>query len=536
LTAFDEIDPVSTVSALNAQPQEPPAQHPRPRSQTPGYASAPPGPYASAPMQAGAAPPRGHKSTLLGLPSAMGPVIVPKSSRPPGPASRPSVPPLVPRPQSIPPAHAPNAAFGGAAAQPPRLEMDWDDEELSTQIYDRPEDQTPAHAHPTHGTGPHQQVSGSFPPALGAGPNAAPGYGYAGNAGAPPGAPSPFAMPGQRQYAPTAEVEWPVRSGPQRRPMLAAILAVVGIIGLIVLALLVFRRPSLGSVHLSTNPGDVSVAIDGKPIVGSSPFVINDVMIAVPHEIIVSKQGYRSWQSRFELQSEDAMELPAIVLDPLESGFALDSVPSGAAVYVDGKRFEQATPVRVSDLTPGDHQIKLEAVGYAPWESSLHVTPGTVLDLPTAQLIAHAQEPEAPPPSRPEPSVSSSSTLSSTVASAHTHHQPAPRPRDPDEQPPSPPPAAAPVAAPHPEPEPEPEPAPSASAGGGTGTLRVQTRPWSKVSIDGRPVGTTPLMNVQLSAGKHTLTFTNDDFGIHKTVKVQIEAGQILTQVLTLTE
>jgi serine/threonine-protein kinase len=64
----------------------------------------------------------------------------------------------------------------------------------------------------------------------------------------------------------------------------------------------------------------------------------------------------------------------------------------------------------------------------------------------------------------------------------------------------------------------------------------VQTRPWSKVSIDGRPVGTTPLMNVPLSAGSHTLTFTNDDFGIKKVVKVQIEAGQVLTQVLTLTD
>ena len=43
-------------------------------------------------------------------------------------------------------------------------------------------------------------------------------------------------------------------------------------------------------------------------------------------------------------------------------------------------------------------------------------------------------------------------------------------------------------------------------------------------------------MNVPLSAGKHTLLFVNDDFGIRKTVKVQIEAGQVLTQVLTLTD
>jgi serine/threonine-protein kinase len=97
-----------------------------------------------------------------------------------------------------------------------------------------------------------------------------------------------------------------------------------------------------------------------------------------------------------------------------------------------------------------------------------------------------------------------------------------------------------------PEPADDPEPAaapeesvdtePAASAAGGMGTLRVQTRPWSKVFVDGRLVGNTPLMGLELSAGRHTLTFVNDDFGIRKTVKVQVEAGQTLTQVLTLTE
>jgi hypothetical protein len=57
-----------------------------------------------------------------------------------------------------------------------------------------------------------------------------------------------------------------------------------------------------------------------------------------------------------------------------------------------------------------------------------------------------------------------------------------------------------------------------------------------RAGVDGHLVGTTPLMNVPLSAGRHTLTFVNEDFGIRKTVKVQIEAGQTLTQVLTLTE
>ncbi len=153
------------------------------------------------------------------------------------------------------------------------------------------------------------------------------------------------------------------------------------------------------------------------------------------------------------------------------------------------------------------------------------MTPGTVLELPTAQLIARgAPEAEAPPAQQ--------GTTSPQQHETHVAPRPRPAPRSR--------PAPGPVAEPEP-PPPAPPPAPAPeqqvhAAAAETGTLRVQTRPWSKVLVDGRMVGTTPLMNVPLSAGAHTLTFVNDDFGIHKTVKVQIEPGQTLTQVLTLTD
>jgi hypothetical protein len=43
-------------------------------------------------------------------------------------------------------------------------------------------------------------------------------------------------------------------------------------------------------------------------------------------------------------------------------------------------------------------------------------------------------------------------------------------------------------------------------------------------------------MSLPTRAGRHTLTFVNEEFGIRKTVVVQLEAGQVLTQVLNLTE
>src|SRR6185503_9935749 len=122
--------------------------------------------------------------------------------------------------------------------------------------------------------------------------------------------------------------------------------------------LALFRKPVPGTVHLATVPADVSVAIDGRPISGSSPFIIEEVAPDLPHEIVVSKDGYRPWSSKFELQADQTMRLPPVSLEADESGFALDSGPSGAQVFVDGKDLGRPTPVKVTDLAPGDHMIR----------------------------------------------------------------------------------------------------------------------------------------------------------------------------------
>jgi hypothetical protein len=43
-------------------------------------------------------------------------------------------------------------------------------------------------------------------------------------------------------------------------------------------------------------------------------------------------------------------------------------------------------------------------------------------------------------------------------------------------------------------------------------------------------------MNIPLSAGTHTLTLVNDEFGLRKTVRVSIKAGEVTTKILNLAE
>jgi len=71
-------------------------------------------------------------------------------------------------------------------------------------------------------------------------------------------------------------------------------------------------------------------------------------------------------------------------------------------------------------------------------------------------------------------------------------------------------------------------------AADGTGTLRVMTRPWSQIYVDGRLVGTSPQANIQVAAGTHRLTLVNPALNIRQTVSVTVRAGETVTKVLTL--
>jgi eukaryotic-like serine/threonine-protein kinase len=67
---------------------------------------------------------------------------------------------------------------------------------------------------------------------------------------------------------------------------------------------------------------------------------------------------------------------------------------------------------------------------------------------------------------------------------------------------------------------PKPEAAPS------FGFLTIDTSPWSLVSIGGRPLGQTPLMNVKLPAGSQVLSLRNPEQGIETSYPVTIESGK----------
>ncbi len=58
------------------------------------------------------------------------------------------------------------------------------------------------------------------------------------------------------------------------------------------------------------------------------------------------------------------------------------------------------------------------------------------------------------------------------------------------------------------------------------GTLFVNTRPWTEVFINGKSVGNTPLKNYSLKPGVYQVVLTNPDAAIYRQEKVEIKAGE----------
>jgi serine/threonine-protein kinase len=86
-----------------------------------------------------------------------------------------------------------------------------------------------------------------------------------------------------------------------------------------------------------------------------------------------------------------------------------------------------------------------------------------------------------------------------------------------------------------PEPKPAPPPAASAAAASGQGILNANSIPPSKVTIDGKPYGDTPVTGIKVSAGSHTVVFKHPKLGT-KSRTITVGAGQTKTAAVRFKE
>lgn len=340
----------------------------------------------------------------------------------------------------------------------PGSDLEWDDDDLSTHVYDAPvrdEDGSAPQEEPRPRSMPVPTAI-SRPPSAASVPSPPPPIGH--------GAPSPFANASNaeiRSIPPRQQSHWPSHAPApallrawRQSPVAYGAAIAAAIVALVVCGLWLMREPPRATLQLTTDPPEVVVTLDGVTVGGNiSPFVMTGVKPEVNHEIEVREPGYRTWRTRLVLEPGQKVDLPLVRL--------MKDAP--------------LSPARAAETRP------------AP--------------------VARAEQ---PPPAPPVPS-------------------PRPNPAPPRVEP-SPPPTHDATYVTHSRPSANKTPEPS-----GTGTLRINSRPWSQVYVDGRLVGSTPQTGLTLGAGRHTVTLVNPDFNLRKVLAIELKRGEIVTKVVALT-
>ncbi|MCP4606619.1 MAG: protein kinase [Proteobacteria bacterium] len=376
---------------------------------------------------------------------------------------------------------------------------------------------------------------------------------------ATPGLP-PVAVPRFNEiHEPTSEIASHTASKQQLLSPLAVKIgaAAVGLL-LIVILLLIFMGPDEGIIQLEVKPNDkLKVIVDGSTTLpgNRSPFKISE-LVPGDHVITIQRTGYSDNQVRINVKDGETVT-KNVALEKVATGFFLETDPPGASVWINDRPLDEKTPIKISDLTAGNYMVRIaKGETYAQKTIEVAIQEGEITKLPTKKLELKAVEitfvtsPQG-----------AQVTLTSGIDRKNIGVTPATATVDTSkeyrikyskngfvesvqrlEYDSSQEKVTLPVVTLTAKTERRIKP----GGGGGrdkpftpvtsgkTGTLSVQTRPWSKVFINGKYIKNTPLVNHPLKAGTYRVTLENPTFKIKKNYQVKIKPGKTTTLVKTL--
>lgn len=140
------------------------------------------------------------------------------------------------------------------------------------------------------------------------------------------------------------------------------------------------------SLILVSLPSGARVILDGKPLQQKTPVVIPKIAAGM-HQLMLSLDGYAPAEKSVTLLSNRSIKIGNETIDPgktflirFKQEIRIDSVPQGATVYINGKKFPLLTPFsyQVEVGVPLSVSMKLKR-----YKSLPEITLNTLEDIPT---------------------------------------------------------------------------------------------------------------------------------------------------------
>ncbi|MBL7047374.1 MAG: PEGA domain-containing protein [Candidatus Marinimicrobia bacterium] len=139
----------------------------------------------------------------------------------------------------------------------------------------------------------------------------------------------------------------------------------------------VIRPQGFGSLFFTSEPSDANVWIDGVQITGTTPIMIDSQYVG-EHEILVQKGDYSARQSA-TIKKDDVKKLH-LVLQLGTGKLKVFTDPFEASVLIDGVK-KGLTPIVISNLTVGQHTIRVQHNGFRDYLQSVLIESNTIEEL-----------------------------------------------------------------------------------------------------------------------------------------------------------
>jgi hypothetical protein len=159
-------------------------------------------------------------------------------------------------------------------------------------------------------------------------------------------------------------------------------------------------KPKAVSLRIRTSLPECDIYVNNSP----SPVGKSDAKGVFEYQVIPSpllvqarKRGYLSEMQRLTVSAGEAVREVAIALEPIRASLSVSANVEGARVSVDGGAEIKPAREKLS-LTPGKHQITVDALGYTPVTFEVNPAPDekiakplTLERLPPAELVRLAE-------------------------------------------------------------------------------------------------------------------------------------------------
>jgi len=175
----------------------------------------------------------------------------------------------------------------------------------------------------------------------------------------------------------------------KKRPFPLFIVLVPPLIIIALILVLVFvkaqRKPApiapakFGMVIINSQPDGAVIFLDSVGLEHPTPADLDRVSPGA-HTVELRKAGYLNLKQSFESQAGDTVTLNLILTKAAEvlsyGRLNIQSVPSGASVYLDNINTRRITPCVLESVVTGPHIVKLTKTGFDPSETPCNIQAG----------------------------------------------------------------------------------------------------------------------------------------------------------------